>query len=167
MNEWEVERLEKSHHRGDFCCGKNSLDHFLQQLVGQYERRKLGRTFVAVRSGEKRVLGYYTLASSCVSFQNLPEKASRRLPRHPVPVVLLARLAIDQTVQGLGLGKRLLTDALRRCFDLSDTLGIYAVEVEAIDVGARQFYEQFGFVPLEDDPCHLYLPIKTIEHGLA
>jgi GNAT superfamily N-acetyltransferase len=167
VDEWSVERLEKSHQRGDFCCGKQSLDQFLQQLVGQYERRKLGRTFVAVRSGEKRVVGYYTLASSCVSFQNLPENAAKRLPKHPVPVVLLARLAIDQTVQGLGLGKRLLTDALRRCLELSDTLGIYAVEVDAIDEGARQFYEKFGFVSLEDDSCHLYLPIKTIEHGLS
>ena len=167
MDEWSVERLDHSHLRGDFCCGKELLDNFFRLLVSQYERRKLGRTYVAVRPGEKRVVGYYTLASDGVSFQNLPKDSAKRLPRHPVPVVLLARLAIDQTVQGLGLGKLLLTDALRRCLDLSDRLGIYAVEVHALDEDARRFYERFGFISLVDDDRHLYLPIKTIEQGLV
>jgi GNAT superfamily N-acetyltransferase len=167
VNEWSVERLDRSHLREEFCCGKELLDRFLRLLVGQYERRSLGRTFVAVRPGEKRVLGYYTLASGAVSFQHLPKGAAKKLPGHPVPVVLLARLAIDQTVQGLGLGKLLLTDALWHCLDLSRNLGIHAVEVLAIDEDARRFYEGFGFVSLVDDDRHLYLPIKTIEHGLG
>jgi GNAT superfamily N-acetyltransferase len=167
VKEWSVERLDHSHLRDEFCCGKELLDKFLRLLVGQYERRRLGRTFVAVRLGDKRVLGYYTLASGAVSFQHLPEDTAKKLPRHPVPVVLLARLAIDQTVQGLGLGKLLLQDALRRCLDLSGSLGIHAVEVLAIDEDARRFYMRFGFVSLVDDDHHLYLPIKTIEHGLG
>lgn len=167
MDEWSIERLDHSHQREEFCCGKELLDKFFRLLVGQYERRRLGRTFVIVRRGDKRVLGYYTLASGAVSFQHLPEDTAKKLPRHPVPVVLLARLAIDQSVQGLGLGKRLLTDALRRCLNISGSLGIYAVEVLAIDGDAQRFYESFGFVSLVDDDRHLYLPIKTIEHGLG
>lgn len=139
----------------------------MRLLVSQYERRRLGRTFVAVRPGEKRVYGYYTLASGSVLFQHLPLQVARKLPKHPVPVVLLARLAVDQTVQGLGLGRLLLTDALRRCLDLSREVGIYAVEVQAIDAEAKRYYERFGFVPLQDEAMHLHLPLKTIEHGFA
>lgn len=163
--EWLIERLDRSHIRAEFRCGKTPLDHFLHALVSQYEKRKLGRTYVAVRPAEKRVLGYYTLASGAVSFQNLPRPAARKLPQHPVPVALLARLAVDQAVQGTGLGKLLLLDALRRCLDLSSQLGIHAVEVDALDEQAKIFYEKFGFVALQDSELHLYLPLATIEQA--
>jgi GNAT superfamily N-acetyltransferase len=167
MGEWAVEPLDRTHQRGEFCCGKAPLDDFLRSLVSQYERRRLGRTYVAVRPGEKRVWGYYTLASGSVSFKNLPAKAAKKLPRHPVPVVLLARLAVDQAAQGRGLGHRLLADALRRCLRLAGQLGIHAVEVDAIDEPAKAFYERYGFVALLDDPLHLYLPVATIEDAFG
>ncbi len=167
MDDWSIERLDRAHLRGDFCCGNESLDGFVRLLVSQYERRKLGRTYVAVRPGEKRVLGCYTLASGSVPFQHLGAKIAKRLPKHPVPVALLGRLAIDQTVQGLGLGTLLLTDALRRCLDLSREIGIYAVETHAIDKAAKQFYERYGFASLPDENSHLFLSIKTIEDGFA
>src|SRR5689334_20406227 len=107
MAEWLIERLDRSHLREEFQCGNASLDHFLTALVNQYEKRKLGRTYVAVRPGDKRVWGYYTLASGAISFQHLPAKVAKKLPRHPVPVVLLARLAVTQAAQGTGLGKLL------------------------------------------------------------
>jgi len=163
MGDWSIERLDRSHQRDQFCCGQESLDRFMQLLVSQYERRRLGRTFVTVRPGEKRVRGCYTLASGSVLFQHLPVELGKRLPKHPVPVVLLARLAVDQTAQGVGLGKLLLADALRRCVTLSSELGIHAVEVQTVDNKARGFYQKFGFASLQDDERHLYLPIKTIE----
>src|SRR5947209_12357325 len=92
VDEWRIEPLDRSHERGEFCCGTTSLDTFLHSLVSQYERRKLGRTYVAVRPGEKRVFGYYTLAAGSLSFQHLPAKVAKKLPKHPVPVALLARL---------------------------------------------------------------------------
>jgi GNAT superfamily N-acetyltransferase len=143
------------------------LDNFLRTLVSQYEKRRLGRTHVVVRPGEKRVLGYYTLASGAVSFANLPEQATKKLPRHPVPVILLARLALDQSVQGQGLGGFLLADALRRCLSLAGQLGVHAVEVDAIDDQAKAFYERYGFVALQDNPLHLYLPMATIEDAFG
>jgi GNAT superfamily N-acetyltransferase len=167
MADWQVEPLDRSHERDEFACGKAPLDNFLRTLVSQYEKRRLGRTYVAVRPGEKRVCGYYTLASGAVSFENLPEKASKKLPRHPVPVVLLARLAIDQTVQGQGLGGWLLANALRRCLSLAGQLGVHAVEVDAIDEQAKAFYEKYGFVALRDNPLHLYLPVTTIEDAFG
>ena len=167
MADWRIERLDRSHERGEFCCGKAPLDEFLRSLVSQYEKRNLGRTYVAIKEGEKRVYGYYTLASSAVPFAYVPPKIARKLPRHPVPVALLARLAIDQIAQGQGLGAELLIDALRRCRELAVALGIFAVEVLAIDDEARRFYEKYGFTPLLDDERHLYLSMKTLETALG
>jgi len=163
MAEWQIEALDRSHERKAFCCGKAPLDTFLKSLVSQYEKRKLGRTYVAVQPGEKRVRGYYTLASAAVSYQSFPAKVAKKLPQHPVPVTLLARLAVDQTAQGQGLGKVLLMDALRRCLALSSQLGIHAVEVDAIDQQAKEFYQKYGFLLFQDNPLHLYLPMATIE----
>ena len=166
MVEWTIEPFRKDHDRSAFACGKASLDDFLRTRVSQYEKRRLGKTYVAVAAGEKRVDGYYTLASSAVAFANLPLGASRKLPKHPVPVALLARLAVDQSAQGKGLGEHLLLDALQRALDVSAKLGIHAVEVDAIDDAAAAFYRKYGFVPLLDEPLHLYLPMATIENVL-
>jgi len=167
MDEWQIEQLASTHERSEFACGKDALDQFLRTLVSQYEKRNLGRTYVAVRAGQSRVLGYYTLASGAVSFQNLPAKAARKLPKHPVPVALLGRLAVDSSAQGQGLGKLLLVDALRRCLELSNRLGIHAVEVHAIDDEARRFYEHYGFVALAGDERYLSLPVATIRNAVG
>ena len=166
MGDLSIEPLERSHEGAEFSCGRAPLDDFLRTLVHQYAKRDLGRTYVAVRPGAKRVLGYYTLASGSVSFASLPAELARKLPRHPVPVVLLARLAVDRTVQGQGIGAALLIDALRRCLELAAALGVHAVEVHAIDSAAQSFYEKYGFVPLLDAPQHLYLPLATIRQAL-
>lgn len=155
------------HDRGSFHCGKPPLDVFLRTLVSQYERRNLGRTFVAVRPGDRKVWGYYTLAAHAVAFQNLPPAAARKLPKIPIPVVLLARLAVDQSVQGQGLGGALLVDALTRCVALANGLGIHAVEVDAIDASAQAFYVKYGFEPLPDRPLHLYIRVSDIEGSLG
>lgn len=167
MNQdWLVEPLARSHERSEFQCGKPPLHRFIHSLVTQYEKRKLGRTFVAVRPNDSRVYGYYTLASSSVSFQSIPEPIAKRLPRHPVPVVLLARLAVDMSAQSQGLGRVLLTNAFRRCAALSKELGIHAIEVDAMDDDAKRFYQKYGFVSLLDDARHLVLPLKTIKDVL-
>jgi GNAT superfamily N-acetyltransferase len=149
--------------REGFDCGKPSLDQFIHTLVSQYEKRNLGRTYVALPPGEERVLGYYTLASGAISVESLPAKQAKKLPRHAVPVVLLARLAVDRSVHGKGLGGSLLRDALTRSLDLSETLGIHAVVVDALDAEAKAFYERFGFSPLTDDAMRLFLPLSTIQ----
>ena len=167
MDDWRIERLDRSHERGSFCCGKASLDEFLHSLASQYEKRKLGSTYVAVLSGDKRVCGYYTLAASSVPIQNLPSKAARKLPKHPVPVALLGRLAVDQTAQGRRLGVVLLMDALKRCMGLSAHLGIHAVLVAAIDQEARRFYLKYGFTPLPGKDLDLYFPMWAVEQELG
>jgi predicted N-acetyltransferase YhbS len=117
---------------------------------------------VAVTIGGADVLGYFTLAASAISFEQMPEASSRKLPKHPVPVVLLARLAVDQSTQGMRLGEGLLLDALERSLALSAKMGIHAVEVDAIDDEAASFYRKYGFSPLVDHSLHLFLPIATV-----
>jgi GNAT superfamily N-acetyltransferase len=165
--EWRIEPLCASHERGEFSCGKAPLDDFLRLRASQYEKRRLGRTYVGLFPGAMTVAGYYTLAAGAIAVANLPPEAAKRLPKHPVPVILLGRLAVDQKAKGQGLGKALLRDALRRSLDLSVQLGLFAVEVLAIDAEAREFYIKYGFVPLADNDLHLFLPIRTIEEGSA
>jgi GNAT superfamily N-acetyltransferase len=167
MDDWRIEPLDRSHDRGGFICGKAPLDDFLRSLASQYEKRGLGRTYVALRGGGKEVYGYYTLASGAIPTSHLPPKVARKLPKHPVPVILLARLAIDQAAQGKRLGEYLLMDALRLSLGLSEAVGLFAVEVDAIDEQAKRFYEKYGFTPLADSDHHLYLPISTIEQMIG
>jgi GNAT superfamily N-acetyltransferase len=164
--DWIIEPFSKAHDRTAFTCGKPSLDDFIRTRVSQYEKRRLGKTFVAVPQGDKRVIGYYTLAAGAVTFERLPTQASRKLPKHPIPVILLARLAVDQSSRGKRLGEGLLLDALQRSLDLSDRLGAYAVEVDALDDSAAAFYVKYGFAPLLDNPKHLYLPLAAVEKSL-
>jgi GNAT superfamily N-acetyltransferase len=169
MAEFRIEPFQKAkHQRGDFDCGKPPLNEFLRSKVTQYERRHLGRTFVVVRETTPHsVSGYYTVAAGALSLPDLPPEIAAKLPRHPVPVVLLARLAIDGAAQGQGLGRILLVDALRRALELSASLGVFAVEVLAIDEDAIGFYTRFGFEPLLDSPRHLYMPIGAIEEAFS
>jgi len=122
----------------------------------------LARTYVAVKPGDVKVLGYYALSNHQVCYEALPEEQSKGLPTIDVPVVLLGRLAVDKTVQRQGLGEYLLLDAMRRADYISQHLGVRAVEVHALDDAARRFYLRYGFVSLRDDRRHLFLPIQVI-----
>ncbi|MBX3288936.1 MAG: GNAT family N-acetyltransferase [Acidobacteria bacterium] len=159
-----IEPLTKKHRRQDFDCGEESLNTFLKNFARQNDERGLGRTFVAVRSGETQVLGYYTISSGSVSFENIPLK----LPRYPIPTAHLGRLAVDIRTKGIGLGEHLLMDALARVAAVSEQLGIYAVEAFALNDAAKRFYLKYGFTELKDDTHHLYIAIKTIrDSGLV
>ena len=160
--DWLIERLARRHDRTAFACGQAALDDWLKLRASQYEKKDLARTYVAVRQGESAVLGYYAIATHRVGYEVLPEEQAKGLPRIDVPVLLLGRLAVDRTVQGQGLGALLLVDALRRAQHLAEAVGIRAVEVDAIDEEARRFYVKYGFVPLADDPNHLFLPMQVI-----
>jgi predicted GNAT family N-acyltransferase len=160
---WRVEPFDKRRHdRTGFDCGQSALNDFLVTKVSQWERKGLCRTYVSLEETASRVLGYYTLSSHHVEFPALASDLARGLPRIDVPVVLLGRLAVDQSMRGQGLGRYLLLNALSRIADLAERLGIQAVEVDAIDEDAKAFYSKYGFVSLRDDRLHMYLSIKTI-----
>jgi GNAT superfamily N-acetyltransferase len=162
MAAWQMHRLSRAHDRVSFDCGNDLLNEWIQQRAGQWERKELARCYVAVRTGESHVLGYYAISSHHVNYEALPDDQAKGLPRIDVPVVLLGRLAVDRSAQGQGLGQLLLVDALRRAEHLAQQLGIRAVEVDAIDDEARRFYAKFGFTPLLDDQNHLFLPMHII-----
>jgi GNAT superfamily N-acetyltransferase len=153
-----VEPLGAQHDRDAFDCEENSLTEFLKKYARQNDEKGLGRTYVAVKPGDRTIIGYYTIASGAVRFDTVPEK----LPRYPIPVAHLGRLAVDKQAKGQGVGAFLLIDALRRIEQVADQLGIYAVEVFALNESAKQFYLKYGFTPLNDDPLHLYLSMKKI-----
>ncbi|MGH9799754.1 MAG: GNAT family N-acetyltransferase [Blastocatellia bacterium] len=118
----------------------------------------MGRTFVAVTADSYTVQGYYTLANGALKFDNVPEK----LPRYPIPVAHLGRLAVDLKARGQRLGEHLLLDALARIAVVAGQIGIYAVEVYALSEQAKSFHLKYGFKPLLDDSLQLYLPIKAV-----
>jgi GNAT superfamily N-acetyltransferase len=163
MAEWQIESLSSIHDRQSFCCGKPSLDDFIRKLATQYDRRDMGRTYVAVTSSDPALIaGYYTLASGSVAFASLPDDIRRKLPRHPIPVAHLGRLAVDAKARGQRLGETLLMDALQRCHRLSKEIGIFGVEVFALDEEARHFYLKYDFTALVNDQRHLYLSMRKI-----
>lgn len=162
MADWTIRRLDKDHDRSTFDCGQPLLNEWLKDRAGQFDRRDLSRTFVATRPNEVLVAGYYAISTHRVVSEALPAAEAKGLPRLDVPVVLIGRLAVDHTVQGRGLGALLLVDALRRSLQISEQVGIRAVEVDALDDAARNFYLKFGFRSLLDDPRHLFLPMHAI-----
>jgi GNAT superfamily N-acetyltransferase len=153
-----IEPLSSKHDRSSFDCGEPSLNTYLRQYARQNDEKGLGRTYVAVETGQTRVAGYYTISTGAVTFEQVPEK----LPSYPIPIVHLGRLAVDLSSQGKRLGEFLLVDALKRATLASEELGIYAVEVRALNDSARRFYLKYGFTPLLDDELHLSLSMKTI-----
>ena len=161
MNTYHVEPLATQHDRAAFDCGEASLNEFLHRYARQNDEKGLGRTYVAVLPDNPHIYGYYTIASGTIRFDVIPEK----LPRYPIPVVHLGRLAVDQAAQGQGLGKALLADALTRADSIALQLGIYAIEVYALNDAAKEFYLKFGFTPLLDEEKHLYISLKKLRQS--
>jgi ribosomal protein S18 acetylase RimI-like enzyme len=159
---WEISRIEKQHDRANFDCGSAPLNDYIRRFARQNAENDIGRTYVAVMAGEKRVVGYYTISAGSVSFQDLPEAERKALPKYPIPTVHIGRLAVDETAQGKGLGETLLMHALQTAARLADEIGIRAVEVVAKDESAKRFYERYGFKSLLDDTLHLYMSTKVI-----
>jgi len=163
-----IERLSKRHDRSKFSCGEVVLDAYLKKYAGQNERLNVARHYVAVRTESPVVLGYYSLSAGSVEWEVLPTEAGKRLPKYPVPVAHLGRLAVDKTVQGQHLGEFLLLDALGRVVRLTEQIAIQAVEVVAATAPAKRFYEKYGFLSLLDDPLHLYVAVATLRNlGIA
>jgi ribosomal protein S18 acetylase RimI-like enzyme len=167
MAEWVVERLSRTHDRSEFCCGNDPLDNFLKNLASQYEKRRLGRTFVAVERGQKRVFGYYTSAAGSVTTDALPPAERKGLPKHPLPTIHLGRLAVDQSCQGKRLGETLLFHFLQNALQMSADLGVFGVDVRATDEQAGRFYIKYGIMPLDDAPLHFFLATQIVERMFA
>jgi GNAT superfamily N-acetyltransferase len=160
-----VELLKPLHVTDRFDCGKEPLNVFLKKYALQNQASFASRTFViTLRDG--RVAGYYSLAAGSVEYGAAPNRIIKGLAKYPVPVILLARLAIDKEFQGEGLGQALLKDAILRALTVTEQIGARAILVHAKDDEARAWYKKFGFEESPTDPYHLFLLIKDAKAAL-
>lgn len=160
------EPLRGEHDLTGFSCGEPSLDQWLRKHARQAEAGGSSRVFVTTVGGSE-VAGFHALAAASVE----PADASARLAKgqsrgHPVPVILLARLAVDREHQGRGVGRSLLQDAVLRAGAAAESIGARALTVHAVGEDARRWYEQFGFEPSPTDPHHLILLMKDMRRLL-
>ncbi len=160
-----IEKLTRQHAVDAFDCGKEPLNRFLIRYALQNQQAGASQTYVAL-SGED-VVGYTTLVVGEVAYDAAAGRLKRGLARHPVPVMVLARLAVASGHQGQGLGAGLLKDALLRTLQAADIAGIRAFVVHAKDDEARAFYEQFDFDASPTDPYHLYILLKDVRASLG
>jgi GNAT superfamily N-acetyltransferase len=160
-----VEKLRRDHPVEDFDCGREELNRYLVRYAWQNQQAGAGQTYVGL-VGEV-IVGYHTLAVGHVTVEHAPERLTKGLAKHPVPIMLLARLAIDHRWQGQGVGKALLRDAMQRTLQAADIAGIRALAVHAKDEDARRFYEHFDFVPSPTDPLHLFVLLKDLRRLIS
>lgn len=160
---WQLVPLDsKVHDRTAFSCGAPELDRYIREHASQDIKRDVARIFVALEAGTATVCGYYSLSASSFQRDDLPTTQARRLPRYPVPAVLLGRLAVDGRMRGKGLGIHLLMDAMHRALLATQVIAVHAMIVDARDDVAAAFYRKYGFIPFPDDAQRLFLPMSTL-----
>ena len=160
---FSIRLLDDLHQRKDFQCGESSLDRYICQYAKQDNKRRVSRVFVASpESSPEAVAGYYTLSAGSLDTSAMPDDRKRKLPKYPVPVATLGRLAIAEHHQGQGLGSMLLADALKRVHQASLVMAVYALLVDALHDKAANYYRQFGFIALPKQPLKLFLPLDTV-----
>ena len=156
-----VRKLSTEDITDSFDCGQEELKRFLKRFALSNQAANAAQTYVTCR--KNRVVGYYSLAVGSVQPEQSPKRTLKGLARHPVPVMILARLAVDRSEQRTGIGKALLKNALLRTAQAADIAGIRALVVHAKNEEARRWYEQFDFEASPTDPLHLFLLMKDLK----
>jgi len=160
-----TQALDSQHDRIAFFCGNEMLDNYIKTQANQDINRKLSTCFVLVEvTNETKIEAYYTLSNNSIPLGLIPTTIQKKLPKayKSIPTTLLGRLAVDKQYQGQKIGKILLIDALKRCYEISKIIGSFAVVVDPIDNNAENFYQKYGFITLPDSK-KMFLPIKTIQ----
>ena len=156
------ESLGTDHVLEGFDCGRVSLNVWLERHARQAAASGSARTYVIVDADQERVVGYHALTAAALERAAATPRVIKGMPQYPIPVVLLARLAVDLLLAGRGLGAWLLRDAMMRALAAAETIGVRAMLVHAIDDDARAFYRRHGLEPSPTDPLHLMILIKDI-----
>lgn len=160
MSPFRVEKLSPNHAVDEFDCGQEPLNRFLARYALQNQTANASQTYVGMSADT--VIGFYTLVVGEIAYEGAAERLTKGLARHPVPVMLLARLAVSSLWQGKGAGGGLLRDAILRTLQAADIAGIRAFVVHAKDGSARAFYQRYGFIESPTDPLHLYVLVKDL-----
>lgn len=159
----KIETLSRNHNRSGFDCGNNTLNEYLTKTARQHLNKGMSRTFVLVDDDMPReILGFFTLASCEIFAEKLPRKYAKKYPSK-APAAKLARLAVAKNRQRQGLGAYMMINAIERVIKVSQQLGIIGFFVDAKDNEAKAYYQQFGFIPLPDNPLDLFLPLATLK----
>lgn len=161
----QPELLAATHDTQSFDCGTAPLNQFLQRYALANQTNDSARTFVTV--AQAQVYGYYSLAAASAEHAAVPARVGKGLARHPIPMLLLARLAVDVRAQGRGVGRSLLQSALLKYLQACEVIGCRALMVHAKDEAAVRFYQGYGFEPSPVDAFHLYLLTKDIRKTLG
>lgn len=159
-DERSIEKLRREHSLDGFDYGQPDLNSWLRKHALQNQGSNAAQTYVGLADGA--VIGYYSLVVGQVEYADAPERLQKGLARHPVPIMLLARLAVHKDWQKRGVGRALLRDAVLRTLQAAEIAGIRALAVHAKDDAARQYYEQFDFAPSPSDPLHLFVLLKDV-----
>lgn len=165
MTAFTIEKLARHHAVEEFDCGQTVLNRFLLRFALSSQYANASQTYVGLADTE--IVGFYTLVVSEVAYADAPERLTQGLARHPVPLMLLARLAVSVRWQGQGVGASLLKDAMRRTVQVAEIVGIRALAAHAKDDAARAFYEHFGFVSSPTDLLHVFLLTKDLQRVVS
>ena len=159
MTLYLIRAFDKTVDADSFRCGQPLLDEYIRRYASQDVRRNVARVFAATPERDPHQLaGFFTLGAGSVSCSDLPESLAKKLPRYPVPVALIGRLAVSTGFQGKGVGSILLADACQKVAHASATLALAGIVVDAKDAAAAAFYRHFGFLTLPGQPARLLLP---------
>ena len=149
--------------RSCFDCGIVELNDYLKRYAKQNHKKGIAKSWVMVNSNNPEIpVGYYSLSMAEIQKDNLSEEMKKGLPRYPLPVVRIAKLAVNKDSQGQRLGELLLVDIFQRSLKIAQDIGMIGFLVDAINEKAKQFYLKYGFTPLIDSPLSLFLPINSI-----
>jgi GNAT superfamily N-acetyltransferase len=151
--------LDGGHDRTAFDCGVPALNLYLRKYALQNQNRGIVRNYVTTSKDSKAVVAYYSLVYAALDQKLLPAKRTKGLGKYDIPIMLLARLAVDHREQGKGLGKALLKNAILRAMQAAEIAGLMFLLVHAKDESAAAFYCKHGFEPALDDPLKLFLPV--------
>ena len=165
MKVFRIEKLTKQHSVDDFDCGEDALNRFLSRFALPNQQASASQTYIGL--ADDTIVGFYTLVVGEVAYDDAPERLKKGLARHPVPLMLLARLAVSQVWQGKGIGSGLLKDAMLRTTQAAEIGGIRALAAHAKNDAACAFYEHFGFIPSPTDPLHLFVLTKDLQRIIS
>ncbi len=164
MSLYRIDALDSDIDTTKFHCGNPLLDEYIRRYASQDARRDMARVFVATPESEPHLLaGFFTLSAGSVGCSDLPESLAKKLPRYPVPVALIGRLAVDNDFQGKGLGSILLADACQKVTRASAALAVAGIVVEAKNDAAASFYRHFGFQDLPGQTARFFLPAAVFK----
>jgi predicted GNAT family N-acyltransferase len=161
---WAFLPLTKDLDKQDFDCKERSLNEYLKNQARQHQDKNIAKVTVAIAPNSKKIAGYYTLNASKIDYNSFPPSYQKKLPaRLDIPSAKIGRLAVDSRYAGQGLGELLLMDALFKVHSTSTDIAMHSVIVDSLNEKAKTVWLRYGFIPFEDRPNSLFLPIATVK----